>query len=201
MKLLIASQNKGKIREYDEILAGMNVQVIGLGDIGLGDFEPAETGDTFEANAIEKVRAYAERAGMLTLADDSGLEVEALDGRPGIYSARYGGPGLDDAGRRALLLKELQGVPDAERAARFVCVIAVHDPANGQTHTLYGECVGSILQEERDGGHGFGYDPLFLPDGYDQSMAELPPDIKNRISHRGRAAAQLPDLLVRLQQS
>lgn len=195
VQVLVATQNRGKLAEYQDILAAQDVALLGLADVGLDALDVDETGTTFEANAELKARAYAQASGKLALADDSGLVVDALDGAPGIYTARYGGPGLSIAQRRAHLLHKLQGVPDAQRTARFVCVIALCDPKTDRVAMVRGECAGRILQTERDGGYGFGYDPLFLPAGYTQSMAELEPDVKHRISHRGRAAAKLPPIL------
>lgn len=198
MKLLVATQNKGKIREYQRLLSELpEVKVLGLDEFGLEQFSVEETGMTFHENALLKAKAYAEQSSILTLADDSGLVVDALNGRPGVYSARYGGVGLDDAGRRAYLLSEMEGIPDDQRTARFVCVIAVYNPQSNQSAAVEGACEGRILQEERDAGYGFGYDPLFQPDRYTKSFAELEPDIKNQISHRGVAAGKLPDVLRR----
>ena len=194
-ELVIATQNAGKLREYQRLLADLPYRIVGLAEIGLGDLDVEETGTTFAENATLKARAYAQASGRLCLADDSGLVVDALDGRPGVYSARYGTPDLDDAGRRAYLLDEMAGIPDAERTARFVCVIAIHDPQGDSTETVTGTCEGRILQEERDAGQGFGYDAVFLPDGYDLSFAELPAAEKNRISHRGQAAKQVGQIL------
>jgi len=195
MEILVATQNQGKLREYQRLLADGEVTLIGLEVVGLDKLDVEETGSTFEENAILKAHTYAQASGKITLADDSGLVVDALDGRPGVYSARYGKPGLDDAGRRAYLLEEMQGIPPENRQARFVCVIAVHDPQTKQTRTVRGTCEGQILQAERDSGRGFGYDALFLPDGCQQSFAEMEAEAKNRISHRGNAAAKLPALL------
>ena len=193
--LLVASQNKGKIKEYADLLADTPYNIIGLADVGLGDMEVDETGTTFLENAILKAQAYGKASGKLTLADDSGLVVDALDGRPGVYSARYGKPEYDDAGRRAHLLDEMQHVPVEERSARFMCVIAIYDPSTDATRDTFGTCEGTILQEERNAGYGFGYDALFLPEGYDQSFGELEPDVKHRISHRGNAVKGVPALL------
>lgn len=194
-QLLIASQNVGKIREYQRLLADLPLTVIGLKDVGLGDMDVDETGTTFTENALLKATEYGQAAGVLTLADDSGLEVDALNGEPGVYSARYGQPGLDDAGRRAYLLGKLADVPNDQRTARFRCVIAIFDPATGQSTTVNGACEGVILHADRDAGQGFGYDAIFQPDGYDQSFAELEMTVKNRISHRGRAVENLPPVL------
>lgn len=198
MELLIATQNKGKVKEYQRLLADVDATIIGLADVNLGDLDVEETGTTFEENALLKARAYAEASGKIALADDSGLVVDALDGRPGVYSARYGKPGLDDAGRRKYLLEEMQTIPVKERSARFRCVIAVHDPATEKSYTVDGACEGTILTEERNAGKGFGYDAVFQPSGYNKSFAELEPEEKNNISHRGVATKNLPDILAKL---
>jgi XTP/dITP diphosphohydrolase len=197
VKLLIATQNKGKVREYQELLGNSEWQIIGLDAIGLGGMDVEETGATFEENAILKAKAYAEASGLLALADDSGLVVHALDGRPGVYSARYGGQ-KDDAARRRYLLNEMQAIPQEERSAHFICVLAIFDPDSEAIYTIEGRCDGQVLMEERDGGHGFGYDALFQPEGMEKTFAELPGDEKHRISHRGRAVAQLPVVLERI---
>jgi XTP/dITP diphosphohydrolase len=194
VKLLIATQNKGKVREYQQLLGSSEWQIIGLEAVGLAGMDVEETGSSFEENAIIKAKAYAEASGLLALADDSGLVVDALDGRPGIYSARYGGQ-KDDAARRHYLLNEMQSIPPQERSAHFICVLAIFDPHSGQLYTVAGRCDGHVVTEERDGGHGFGYDPVFQPDGYDRTFAELTGDEKHRISHRGKAVAQLPAVL------
>ncbi len=195
MKLLIATGNPGKLREYRRLLENLDYDIVGLADVGLGDMDVEETGETFSENATIKAQAYAEASGLLTLADDSGLVVDALDGRPGVYSARYGEPGLDNAGRRAYLLREMQAVPDTERTARFVCVIALHHPETGKTYTTEGTVEGRIIHEERDAGKGFGYDPIFQPAGHNLTFGELDDEVKNSISHRGRAAQQVPGVL------
>jgi non-canonical purine NTP pyrophosphatase (RdgB/HAM1 family) len=194
MEILIASQNKGKIREFQELLTSLGYEVIGLVDIGLGEMEVEETGTTFEENALLKARAYGEASGKLAVADDSGLVVDALEGRPGVYSARYGNV-PSEAGRRAYLLNEMKDIPEAERSAHFISVIAVYDPKDGQSYTIEGRVDGQILFEERDSGQGFGYDSLFLPDGFSQSFGEMSAEEKHKISHRGRAVAKLPELL------
>jgi len=199
-QLLIATQNPGKVQEYQELLPADRIpgwEIIGLNDIGLNTLDVDETGTTFEENAILKARTYAQASGLLTLSDDSGLAVDALDGAPGIYSARYGGPGLDDAGRRAHLLRALTDVPDAQRTARFICVIALFDPHDEQVYTSYGKVEGRLLHEER-GSDGFGYDPLFVPEGYSRTFAELTAEVKHANSHRGVAAQQVPAILTHL---
>ncbi len=188
-QILIATQNQGKVNEYRRLFAEIDdLEFVGLQDIGLAKMDVEETGITFRENAILKAQTYAQASGMTTLSDDSGLEVDALDGRPGIYSARYGTPDLDDRGRRLKLLDELDEVADAKRTARFVCVIAIVDPMNNRVETVRGECEGQILQEERDKGHGFGYDAIFLPNGQTRTFAEIPSNMKNQQSHRAVAA-------------
>jgi XTP/dITP diphosphohydrolase len=194
MKLLIATHNQGKLREYRQLLTALPLDILGLDEAGITD-DVEETGATFAANATLKAAAYANMAGCLALADDSGLVIDALDGRPGVYSARYGTPGLDDAGRRAYVLNELGAIPAEKRTARFMCAIALHDPHAAKTELIYGVCEGQILFADHDGGFGFGYDAIFQPAGFAQSFAQLPPAEKNRISHRGKAVAQLPDVL------
>lgn len=193
MELLVATHNIGKLREYQELLPAYTL--IGLGDIGLGSFDVDETGSTFLDNAALKATQYARASGRITLSDDSGLCVDALDGAPGVYSARYGGAGLDDAGRRAYLLAQMQDVLHAQRTAQFVCVIALHDVRNGQTYAVEGICDGHILTQESLGTGGFGYDRLFVPDGCTQSFAELTADQKHALSHRGRAVTKLTSVL------
>jgi XTP/dITP diphosphohydrolase len=185
MKLLIATRNPGKVREYEKLLAGLPLELTHPAQEGL-DIEVAETGESFAENARLKATAYARASGLLTLADDSGLEVDALGGEPGIRSARYAGSEASDEERYRLLLAKLQGVPWEKRTARFRCVIAVATP-DGQIHTAEGACEGIITFEPR-GEHGFGYDPVFYLAEYEMTMAELPPETKNRISHRARAA-------------
>lgn len=194
-KLLIATNNRGKLAEYKSLLEGVPWELVSPAECGIaeGDFE---TGDTFEANARLKARGYARLSGLPTLADDSGLEVDALGGRPGVYSARYGGQ-TTDSGRIELLLRELRGVPRDKRSARFRCVIAI-DPATGDEVTLCeGECTGFICLEPR-GEQGFGYDPVFCLPGVNRTMAELSFAEKNRISHRARAAARARPVLAKL---
>jgi len=186
-KLIVATGNAGKLREFREIL-GLGEGVLGtLADVP-GVVLPEE-GAEYEPNAIAKARAVADQAGVAAIADDSGLEVDALGGAPGPLSARYGGPGLDDSGRVAHLLSEIAAAGGAPRTARFVCVAALAIPA-GATHTATGLCEGRILAAPTGEG-GFGYDPVFEPAGHDVSMAQLPTSTKNALSHRGRALAGL----------
>lgn len=192
IKLLIATHNPGKVKEYNELLAGLPLELTYPAQEGL-DIEVAETGESFAENARLKATAYASASGLLTLADDSGLEVDALGGEPGIRSARYAGTGASDEERYQLLLEKLQGVPWEERTARFRCVIAVATPA-GQIHTAEGTCEGIIAFAPK-GEHGFGYDPVFYFSEYGMTLAELPPETKNRISHRARAVQKAREIL------
>lgn len=191
-QLLIATNNPGKVRELQELLAPLSVPLVRPVDVGI-TAEVAETGATYAENARLKAEALARAAGLVAVGDDSGLEVDALGGAPGLHSARYAGQGASDAQRRAKLVQALRGTPPP-RTARFRCVIAVAvpAPAGPQVHLFEGVCEGEVLLEER-GHNGFGYDPLFwLPD-QGRTMAELPGDLKNRLSHRGRAVqAALP---------
>lgn len=184
-RILVATTNPGKVAEYQAILSDDGIQLLGLREVGV-DFEVDESGQTFEENARLKARVYANESGLLTLADDSGLCVDALGGGPGIFSARYG---PDPASRIERLLVEMADVPDDRRTARFVCVIALAEPGGG-THTFEGVCEGRIARRPR-GTRGFGYDPVFYLPEYDLTMAELPLSLKNEISHRARAAARL----------
>lgn len=194
MKLLVATHNKGKLAEYRRLLEDIPFEWLTLSDVGI-DAEVDETGTTFEQNAELKAAQYSQMTGLLTLADDSGLEVDAIEGRPGVYSARYGGPGLDDAGRRHYLLKELEGVPFEQRTARFICVIALYVPQMRVARFVDGICEGYVTLEEHDAGRGFGYDAIFQPEGYQQTFGELGDDIKHTISHRALAASKLPQLI------
>ena len=184
-KLLIATHNAGKIREYRSLLADLPLDVVSLEEAGI-DWDVEETGRTFAENALLKASAYARATGLWTWADDSGLEVDALDGAPGVYSARYAGPGTSDRDRYLKLIRELQALGDVDRSARFRCVVAICLP-DGETLTTEGAVEGRIIDEPR-GSHGFGYDPVFFLPDQGVTMAELDPETKNRISHRGQAA-------------
>ncbi|HEX8137949.1 MAG TPA: RdgB/HAM1 family non-canonical purine NTP pyrophosphatase [Pyrinomonadaceae bacterium] len=193
-ELLIATRNMGKVREVQSLLGALSLRLRSLAEFPETS-EVEETGATFAENAAIKARAYAAQTGCWTLADDSGLEVEALNGAPGVYSARYGGPEATDAERIELLLEALSRSGDASRRARFVCVIAVADHSSNLLELFTGTCEGRIAHEARGTG-GFGYDPVFVPTGYEQSFGELPPEVKQQISHRARALqAALPFLL------
>jgi XTP/dITP diphosphohydrolase len=191
-RLLLATSNRHKLRELASMLDGLDYEVVSPVDVDL-DGDVAETGNSFEDNARLKAATLAAASGLLTLADDSGLEVDALDGAPGIYSARYAGENASDADRIAYLLQKLDGVPVTQRQARFRCVIAIATP-EGQVELFSGECHGFITLEPC-GRHGFGYDPVFFLPDINMTMAELPPQTKNRISHRGRAIAKAVDYL------
>jgi XTP/dITP diphosphohydrolase len=197
-KLLIATNNPGKVQEYEELLTGLPVplEITFPPRLGLV-LEIDESGETFEENARIKALSYAQASGLLTLADDSGLEVDALEGAPGVRSARYAGPDASDIDRYLKLLDALIKVPAGQRSARFCCVVAVAQ-ADGTVHTADGTCEGEIGFAPR-GEHGFGYDPVFVVDGYGrQTMAELHPKLKNRISHRAAAVKAARCFLLRL---
>lgn len=195
VKLLVATNNPGKVREYEALLKGLPLALTYLAQEGI-DIEVEETGSTFAENASLKATAYARASGLLTLADDSGLEVDALGGEPGTRSARYAGQGASDEDRYRLLLSRLEGVPWERRTTRFRCVIAVATP-QGESRTAEGTCEGIIAFEPK-GEHGFGYDPVFYMPEYGQTMAELEPEVKNRISHRARAAEGARKILQKL---
>lgn len=197
-KLLIATNNPGKVREYQDLLDGLALPVAVTYPVHEGLYlDVDESGETFSENARIKAVAYARFSGMLTLADDSGLEVDALAGAPGVRSARYAGPDASDVDRYQKLLAALEGVPESQRSARFRCVIAVAR-ARGPVLSAEGACEGRIGLAPR-GEHGFGYDPVFVVAGHDgRTMAELDPDTKNRISHRARALMAAGPLLAQL---
>lgn len=195
MKLLVATHNPGKVREYRRLLEGLPLELTWPGELGL-DLRVDETGETFEENARLKALAYARASGLWTLADDSGLEVDALGGAPGVRSARYAGPEATDEDRYRLLLRRMASVPDDQRQARFRCVIAVASPG-GEVWTAEGTVEGVIAREPR-GSHGFGYDPVFYMPALGCTMAQLPEEEKNRISHRARAAQAIRPVLARL---
>ena len=194
-ELLLATRNLAKAREYSLPLQGIPYHVVTLSDVGI-DLEVAETGQTMEENATMKARAYAAASGLTALADDSGLEVDALGGEPGPLSARYAGEGVSDRQRIDFLLAKLEHVPWERRAARFRCVIAIATP-QGDVELCQGECHGIITLEPKGEG-GFGYDPIFFLPERGQTMAELSMAEKNEISHRGRAAREARQILERL---
>jgi XTP/dITP diphosphohydrolase len=191
-RLCVATNNIGKQREFVQLLAGWGGDIVFPGDLGI-DLEVDESGASFEENAILKARAYAAASGLPGLADDSGLEVDALGGAPGILSARYAGAGASDQDRRQKLLTALAATPIDRRSARFRCVVAISDPG-GRVAVAAGTCEGRIALEPR-GTHGFGYDPVFYLPEYGCTMAELRPELKNQISHRARAIQAARPLL------
>ena len=190
MQIVFATNNAHKLSEIRQIL-GHKIEVLSLSDIGCHDDIP-ETGTTLEANALQKARYIRDKYGYDCFADDTGLEVDALGGEPGIYSARYaGGEGHDSEANMQKLLQKLDG--EDNRAARFRTVIAL---LQGNEQKLFEGIVNGTITREKSGAEGFGYDPIFMPDGYDQTFAELGMDIKTRISHRARATAQLAAYLL-----
>lgn len=191
--LLLGTRNPGKVKEITSILEDSGWSFASLRDFAHIE-SPEENAETYADNAIIKARCYAAATAQFALADDSGLEVEALEGAPGVFSARYAGESGSDADRRELLLSELAKTATKNRRARFVSVVAIADPGGAVLNTSEGICEGTITFAPRGTG-GFGYDPLFIPDGYDQTFAELPEDVKNRISHRARALIKTADFL------
>ena len=190
MKMVLASKNNHKLKEMQDILSAQGVEVVLESDVG-ADVDVEETGATFEENALLKAKAVMEATGLPAIADDSGLCVDALGGAPGVYSARYGGPGLDDVGRYRLLLENMKGQLD--RRCKFVSAICCCFP-NGDTVTARGECRGTLAYAPR-GADGFGYDPIFFVPELKKTFAELLPEEKNAISHRGNALAIFKDRL------
>ncbi len=194
-ELFVATRNRGKLKEFEALFAGVVDQLLSPAD--MPDVpEVTEDGATFQENAVKKARSAAIAIGKPVLADDSGLVVDALDGRPGVYSARFAGEGASDDDNNTKLLAEMVHLSEEHRSAAFRCVIALCFP-DGSCRTFDGELRGIILGVPRGAG-GFGYDPLFLVPEYGQTLAELPMEIKNRISHRGKALAKLKEYLKRL---
>jgi XTP/dITP diphosphohydrolase len=193
--LLLATFNPGKIREYLVLLRGIPFRITTLADHGIQDVV-AESGSSYEQNARLKAVTYAKLSRTATLADDSGLEVDALGGAPGVRSARYAGEAATDADKVDLVLAKLKGIPQEKRRARFKCVIVIATP-EGRTNVCYGECRGIIALEAR-GENGFGYDPIFFLPEFGKTMAELPPETKNRISHRALAGLKAREVLLKL---
>jgi len=192
MSLLVATTNPGKLREFRVLLEP--IPLVSPEDFGL-ELEVEETGQSFAENAGQKARAFAAAAGRIALADDSGLEVDALDGAPGVHSARYGDPHLDDRGRCHLLLDHLRDFPDqAQRRARFRCCVAAEAP-DGRTCQAEGTCEGYIAPTPAGEG-GFGYDPIFYLPEFGRTVAQLPLEVKNRLSHRARAIKAVRPLLL-----
>jgi XTP/dITP diphosphohydrolase len=186
-ELIVATTNAGKAIELAGLLAGVGVRLLSLTEFPHVE-AVEETGATFVENAAIKATFYGRLFGKMTLADDSGLEVDALGGVPGVHSARYAGEGASDSQRVARLLDELAQSGVRDRRARFVCVVAIYETATGEPRLFSGVCEGRIAAEPC-GANGFGYDPIFIPDGYDESFAQLPSSVKQQISHRARALA------------
>ena len=199
VRLLLATRNRGKVREFRALLAGIaGLEVVTLDDVPALP-EVIEDGATFEHNARKKAIEIARASGLLVLADDSGLEVDALGGRPGVHSARYAGKGASDADNNQKLVRELaqSGVAPERRSARYRVVLALAEPEGplaAAPHLEHGVCEGRIQLDSR-GANGFGYDPYFVPAGHDCTMAELSPEQKNRISHRAQALAKMRGFL------
>lgn len=191
-ELIVATRNGGKLKEIQSLLSGIVEKVHSAADFA-GFPETIEDGTTFEENALKKAREALAFTGLAALADDSGLIVDALDGRPGVYSARFAGEGAGDAANNLRLLEELSQVPEGQRQAAFVCVLAFVTP-DGVEQVFSGKVSGRILRNQQGEG-GFGYDPLFLVDGFDRTMAELELQEKNRISHRGQALQKFRNYL------
>ena len=194
MKIVLASGNPGKAREVRAALGGMDVELLSPDEAGI-EFDVEETGSTYAENALIKARAACEASGLPALADDSGVEVDALPGELGVHSARFGGEGLDDTGRNALLLERMRGAPEAGRGARYVCVLAFVKP-NGWFGFFEGILNGRILRAPQ-GESGFGYDPLMYLPEQGCAVSELTLEVKNRISHRGIALAEFRAWLAR----
>jgi XTP/dITP diphosphohydrolase len=194
--LLLATQNEGKLKELRHLLTDLPVDLFSLADFANVEMVP-ETGESFIENASLKAVGYAHQTGLLTLADDSGLEVDALGGAPGIVSARYAGEGASDVNRTIKLLAELSGTPAEKRAARFVSAVAIANDRGEVLNVSIGACDGRIAFAPSGSG-GFGYDPVFIPSGYDKSFGELKSEIKNQISHRSRAMLAAREFLLTL---
>lgn len=192
MEIVIASKNRGKIEEIEKILSDLEIKFLSLNNY---PHLPTiiEDGNTFEENAIKKAKIISKLTGKITLSDDSGLEVDYLDGAPGVKSAQFGGDKLTDIERNHKLLELLKEVPLSQRGAKFKCVIAIAFP-DGEVKTVCGECKG-VINLKPEGNQGFGYDPIFIPDGYDKTFGELGREIKNKISHRAIALLKAKEIL------
>jgi len=192
MDIVLATKNKGKVKELERLLADLHINILPMSDFPeVGEIE--ESGETFEENALIKAREVANITGYIAMADDSGLAVDALDGKPGVYSARYAGEGAGDEANNRKLIEDMNELSLDKRSAAFICFMAVVDPS-GKSITTSGRCEG-IVRDVPSGRGGFGYDPLFYVEEYGCTMAELSPEVKNSISHRGRAVAELKKLL------
>lgn len=191
--IVAATRNRHKIEEIEKILKEFDMSIVSRDDAGVPDVEIVEDGDTFEANSFKKASEIMKLSGRPSIADDSGLCVDFLGGAPGVMSARFTPLGDDEENNRKVL-ELLKGVPFEERTARYVAVITLVYP-DGRTVSARGECEGHIIEEER-GTNGFGYDPMFQPEGYDRTFGELPSELKNRISHRAKALVKLREKLL-----
>lgn len=196
MTVVAATQNRHKIEEIEAITKEFDINIISRQEAGAPDIEIVEDGTTFEENSYKKAFEIMKLTGMPAVADDSGLAVDALDGAPGVYSARFSGPDGDDKANNRKLLELLKDITMEKRTARFVSVITLVFP-DGKTIVCRGECEGHIMFEE-SGSNGFGYDPLFRPEGYEVSFGQLPAEEKNRISHRAKALILLREKLKEL---
>jgi len=193
--LLLASQNPGKLAEMRQLIGGLSFRIVAPRDLGITE-APDETGTTFAENAVLKARHYSKRSGLLTVADDSGISVDAMNGEPGLYSSRFGGEGATDDDRNRLLLERLQGVPPEKRGARFTSAVAV---ARGDEILFQvTEVVEGFIADETRGTNGFGYDPLFFYPPFGRTFGEVPRAEKDRVSHRGKAFARLQGFLATL---
>jgi XTP/dITP diphosphohydrolase len=199
LKLLIATGNRGKVNEILLALDNLPLKFHDLSEHA-DVLRPDESGTSYEQNAIIKARSYAKQTGLWALADDSGLEVATLEGAPGIWSARFGGHDASDTERINLLLSKLSAVETEERLARFICVVAIAEPAGGVINIAKGICKGRIAKEPA-GKTGFGFDPVFIPEGYELTFAQMPSLVKSKISHRAKALAATREFLARFSQS
>lgn len=195
-KLVLSTDNKHKIKEMKEILRDLNIEVLSKADIGLNNFDVVEDGTTLEENSIKKAKALKGKTSFMVMADDSGLFVESLNGEPGVYSARYAGEDNNDDRNNEKLLQMMKDFPMDKRKASFFSVIALITE-DGEVLTVKGECKGSIGFELK-GNNDFGYDPLFTPDGYENTFAELSGEVKNKISHRAKALEGIKETLKNL---
>lgn len=196
MQMILASQNKHKLEEIKEIMKELDIEILSMDEVNLEKLEIVEDGETFQENSMKKAITVMEKTGMISIADDSGLEVDYLDGKPGVYSARFAGENASDDDNNKKLLHMLKGIDLDQRKSRFVSVISVAFP-EGKRISVRGECEGVIGFEER-GSQGFGYDPLFIVLEYNKTFAELGSEIKNKISHRAKALEKLKDEFTRL---
>lgn len=193
MRIVAATHNQHKLKELRELGKDLGIQILSQEEAGLSDIDVIEDGDTFDANSRKKAEEIMKASGLSAIADDSGLVIEALGGAPGVYSARFAGEDATDARNNEKLLALMKGVKD--RQARFVSVITLVY-ASGRVLSARGECPGTLTEEERGSG-GFGYDPLFMPDGFDKTFGELTDEQKNTVSHRAKAMAHLRELLLK----